>query len=106
MTTKRKLFNKSDGIIGSSKSNVTSSKSFSGLASPGWRKSNYAKLQNNNNEYKCRNSDFFCVLATLFSFLLCFVDLLRHLEALPVDDGWTGFIVLLLCDPHLLEGGQ
>jgi len=28
------------------------------------------------------------------------------LEALPVDDGWTGLIVLLLADPHLLEGGQ
>jgi len=28
------------------------------------------------------------------------------LEALPVDDGWAGLIVLLLADPHLLEGGQ
>lgn len=23
-----------------------------------------------------------------------------------MDNGWAGFIVLLLCDPHLLEGGQ
>jgi len=28
------------------------------------------------------------------------------LEALPVDDGWAGLVVLLLADPHLLEGGQ
>merc|ERR1719228_916865 len=30
----------------------------------------------------------------------------RHLEALAVDDGWTGLVVLLLADPHLLEGGE
>ena len=28
------------------------------------------------------------------------------LEALAVDDGWAGLIVLLLGDPHLLEGGE
>merc|ERR1712117_357656 len=28
------------------------------------------------------------------------------LEALPVDDGGTRLVVLLLGDPHLLEGGQ
>ena len=28
------------------------------------------------------------------------------LEAFAVDDGWSGFIILLLGDPHLLEGGQ
>ena len=28
------------------------------------------------------------------------------LEALPVDNGGAGLIVLLLADPHLLEGGQ
>ena len=28
------------------------------------------------------------------------------LEAFPVDDGWAGFVILLLADPHLLEGGQ
>ena len=28
------------------------------------------------------------------------------LEALPVHNGWTRLIVLLLGDPHLLEGGQ
>ena len=28
------------------------------------------------------------------------------LEALPVDDGGTCLIILLLADPHLLEGGQ
>ena len=27
-------------------------------------------------------------------------------EALPVDDGGSSLIVLLLADPHLLEGGQ
>merc|ERR1719158_1653729 len=29
-----------------------------------------------------------------------------HLEALPVDDGGAALIVLLLRDPHLLEGGE
>merc|ERR1719418_493304 len=28
------------------------------------------------------------------------------LEALPVDDGWAALIILLLGDPHLLEGGE
>merc|ERR1719273_738714 len=31
---------------------------------------------------------------------------IKHLEALPVDNGWAAFIILLLGDPHLLEGGQ
>ena len=30
----------------------------------------------------------------------------RHLEALAMNDGWAGFVVLLLGDPHLLEGGE
>jgi len=30
----------------------------------------------------------------------------RTLEALAVDDGWSRLVVLLLGDPHLLEGGQ
>jgi hypothetical protein len=30
----------------------------------------------------------------------------EYLEALPVDDGWSGFVVFLLADPHLLEGGE
>ena len=30
----------------------------------------------------------------------------QHLEALAVHDGRTSFIVFLLADPHLLEGGQ
>ena len=29
-----------------------------------------------------------------------------HLEALSVDDGWTGFVVFGLGDPHSLEGGE
>merc|ERR1719397_1149934 len=29
-----------------------------------------------------------------------------HLEALAVDDGWAALIILLLGDPHLLEGGE
>merc|ERR1712020_757523 len=28
------------------------------------------------------------------------------LEALPVDNAWAGLVVLLLGDPHLLEGGE
>ena len=27
-----------------------------------------------------------------------------NLEAFPVDNAWTGLVVLLLGDPHLLEG--
>ena len=30
----------------------------------------------------------------------------NSLEAFPVDDGGSGLVVLLLADPHLLEGGQ
>merc|ERR1712176_728112 len=33
-------------------------------------------------------------------------DKTKHLEALPVDDGGAALIVLLLGDPHLLEGGE
>merc|ERR1712026_500159 len=33
-------------------------------------------------------------------------DLLEGLEALPVDNGGTALVVLLLGDPHLLEGGE
>lgn len=29
-----------------------------------------------------------------------------RLEAFAVDDGWSRLIVLLLANPHLLEGGQ
>merc|ERR1711990_773557 len=31
---------------------------------------------------------------------------LMYLEAFPVDNGWAAFVVLLLGDPHLLEGGK
>ena len=34
------------------------------------------------------------------------VELVEYLEALPVDNGWAALVVLLLGDPHLLEGGQ
>ena len=30
----------------------------------------------------------------------------ENLEALAVNNGWAAFIVLLLGDPHLLEGGE
>merc|ERR1711970_1307289 len=30
----------------------------------------------------------------------------KHLEAFPVDDGWSCLVVLLLGDPHSLEGRQ
>merc|ERR1719297_237809 len=30
----------------------------------------------------------------------------EKLEAFPVDNGWAAFIVFLLGDPHLLEGGE
>jgi len=29
---------------------------------------------------------------------------LAALEALPVDDGWARFVILLFRNPHLLEG--
>merc|ERR1719245_611780 len=31
---------------------------------------------------------------------------LKNLEALPVDNGWAALVVLLLGDPHLLDGGE
>merc|ERR1712223_782144 len=31
---------------------------------------------------------------------------MKCLEALPVDDGGAALVVLLLGDPHLLEGGE
>ena len=31
---------------------------------------------------------------------------MKHLEALPVDNAGACLVVLLLGDPHLLEGGQ
>lgn len=36
----------------------------------------------------------------------CRYHLSHTLEALAVDDGWSTLVVLLLGDPHLLEGGQ
>lgn len=34
------------------------------------------------------------------------VKMVEDLEALPVDNAGAGLVVLLLGDPHLLEGGQ
>lgn len=34
------------------------------------------------------------------------IELMNDLEALAVDDRWAGLVVLLLADPHLLEGGE
>ena len=56
------------------------------------------KNNNNNNNSVCedhhqRPSDDAC-------------SCIERLEALPVDDGRAGFVVLLLADPHGLEGGQ
>merc|ERR1711934_50018 len=31
---------------------------------------------------------------------------MNSLEALAVDNGWAALVILLLGDPHLLEGGQ
>merc|ERR1712018_250129 len=39
------------------------------------------------------------------SYKMCDV-VLECLEALPVDNGWAALVVLLLGDPHLLEGGE
>ena len=30
----------------------------------------------------------------------------KHLKAFSVDNGWTGLVVFLFSNPHLLEGGQ
>ena len=39
--------------------------------------------------------------------MFSFTDhLLAYLEAFPVDNGWSALIILLLGDPHLLEGGE
>merc|ERR1712008_651863 len=34
------------------------------------------------------------------------VSKLTDLETFPVDDGWARFVIFLLADPHLLEGGE
>ena len=34
------------------------------------------------------------------------IFLIKYLEALAVDNGWAALVVLLLGDPHLLEGGE
>ena len=48
-----------------------------------------------------------CGLAPIgVSVLVSHDDVASSLEALPVHDGRAGLIVLLLADPHLLEGGQ
>ena len=31
---------------------------------------------------------------------------IKCLEAFPVDNGWTTFIIFLFGDPHLLEGRE
>merc|ERR1712117_912252 len=36
----------------------------------------------------------------------CATKITKYLEALAVDDGWAALVVLLLGDPHLLEGGE
>merc|ERR1719330_424754 len=51
---------------------------------------------------------FVCVFVCVFVwavFLWCVCESV-HLEAFTVDDGWARFVVFLLADPHLLEGGQ
>merc|ERR1711941_12655 len=40
------------------------------------------------------------------SFLNCIVIPVARLEAFPVDNSWTRLVILLLRDPHLLEGGE
>merc|ERR1711885_83425 len=44
--------------------------------------------------------DFFC--SNFVEQTVCF----NYLEALAVDNGWAALIILLLGDPHLLEGGE
>ena len=46
------------------------------------------------------------VIVTRRRICCLFLKLVDSLETLPVDDGWAGLIVLLLGDPHLLEGGK
>merc|ERR1711990_1212191 len=38
--------------------------------------------------------------------LRCATKRKLHLEAFSVDNGWAAFVVFLLGDPHLLEGGE
>ena len=49
-----------------------------------------------------RNTDEKSTEAWNIQFLKLFISL----EAFSVDYGWAGFIVFLLGDPHLLEGGE
>jgi len=52
------------------------------------------------------------VIARINSALCCVINrfiavgLSSRLEAFPVNDGRSGLVVLLLADPHLLEGGK
>merc|ERR1719361_1164583 len=43
-------------------------------------------------------------MAVKLEYLLIYPE--NNLEAFPVDNGWTTFIILLFGDPHLLEGGE
>ena len=38
--------------------------------------------------------------------ILFFAKMEMGLEAFPVDNGRSGLVVLLLGDPHVLEGGE
>ena len=54
-------------------------------------------------------TDFGCLIFFIWTMMANIVLMMTGsctLEALPVNDGGTRLIVLLLGDPHLLEGGQ
>ena len=57
-------------------------------------------------EIKLENMMLVVIEKMLHKLVMWFDGVLEDLEALPVDNAGAGLIVLLLGDPHLLEGGQ
>ena len=68
-------------------------------------KSNYF-YYNSTCIYSKRHSRNIDMEGELVQLVWRFLVMVGGLEALPVDDGGASLIVLLLADPHLLEGGQ
>jgi len=66
------------------------------------------KLINNNNYYNNNNRIIIIIVITTVLARRLFVAgaFFDGLEAFTVDDRWSGFVVFLFADPHLLEGGE
>jgi len=63
------------------------------------------KRQRARGEKESERTTVLCLPELLLLFIAAAV-VVNCLEAFPVDDSGSRFIVLLLGDPHLLEGGE